>query len=281
VHLEFVKGHQDNGVITVLTWAATLNIEADLLAKDKLSRYTDGPRVYYLPFAYGACYVVQQCVVKNLQSVLCSHINGSPVIKYWQQCRKLSAAIWSTIDWPSFHWAISELPLHCRCWVSKFVSGHFAHGKNMQLWHFWSLASCPRCNSPLKDKPHIIHCPAPAAADKWNSSLKALKQWLRDQNMSPVLSEALLSGLQSWYSDNPAPTASQHATHLVADQTKIGWANLVNGWLATSWRLEQEQYWSHIHTRKSSKRWTSELIKNCGILHGICGTNAMRPYIWT
>ncbi len=28
-----------------------------------------------------------------------------------------------------------------------------------------------------------------------------------------------------------------------------------------SWRLEQEQYWNHIRTRKSSKRWTSELIK--------------------
>jgi len=28
-----------------------------------------------------------------------------------------------------------------------------------------------------------------------------------------------------------------------------------------SWRLEQEQFWSHIRTCKSSKRWTSELIK--------------------
>jgi len=50
VHLEYIKGHQDNGVTTVLTWAATLNIEVDLLAKDKLARYADGPRVYYLPF---------------------------------------------------------------------------------------------------------------------------------------------------------------------------------------------------------------------------------------
>jgi len=170
VHLEYIKGHQDNGVTTVLTWAATLNIEADLLAKDKLSRYMDGPRVYYLPFAYGTCYMAQQHVVKNLQSVLRSHISGLPAIKYWQQRRKLLAAIWSTIDWPSFHRAISETPLHRRHWVSKFVSGHFAHGKNMQWWHFWSSASCLRCNGPLEDKLHIIRCLAPSAADKWSSS---------------------------------------------------------------------------------------------------------------
>jgi len=45
------------------------------------------------------------------------------------------------------------------------------------------------------------------------------------------------------------------------DQCAIGWDCLIEGWLPLSWCLEQEQFWSHIRTRKSSKWWTSELIK--------------------
>jgi len=183
----------------------------------------------------------QKHIVKNIQSVLKNHINRSPAIKYWQQCQKLLATIWSNIDWPLFHWAISEIPLHRWWWVRKFVLGPFAHGKNMQCWHFWPSTSCPCCACPLEDKPHIIQCPAPSAAAKWISSLKVLKQWLWDWNTSPVILEALLSGLQAWYSNNPSPTTSQHAIHLMADQMHIGWASLVNGWLDTSWHVEQEQ----------------------------------------
>jgi len=261
IHLEHIKGHQDNGVITVLTCAATLNIKADLLAKAKLAHYVKGPPMYYLPLAYGTCYVNQQHVVKNIQSTLRNHTNGSLAIKYWQQCHHLLALIWSTIDWSSFNWAMLEIPLHCRCWVSKFVSGHFAHGKNMQCWCFWSSASCPWCKCPLEDKPHIIRCPAPTVVEKWSSSLKALKLWLQDQNTLLVILEALLYGLQAWYSNNPPPMASHNGTHLVEDQSNIGWVSLIDGWLALSWHLEQEQYWSCIWTRKSSNCWTSELIK--------------------
>jgi len=84
IQLTHIKGHQDNGEITVLTCAATLNIEADSLAKDKLSLYVTRPTMYYLPFVYGACYVDRHHIIKNIQLVLCNHINGFPAIKYWQ-----------------------------------------------------------------------------------------------------------------------------------------------------------------------------------------------------
>jgi len=54
--LEHFKGHQDLGAITTLSCAATLNIEADGLAKDKLSCYIPGPSLCYILYAYGACY---------------------------------------------------------------------------------------------------------------------------------------------------------------------------------------------------------------------------------
>jgi len=78
--LAHVKGHQDNGETTILTQDATLNIEADALAKDKLARYVSGLVAYYLPFAYATCYVARRRVVKNIQSTLRNFINGAPAI---------------------------------------------------------------------------------------------------------------------------------------------------------------------------------------------------------
>jgi len=220
-----------------------------------------GPSVYIIPFLYGACYVGGQRVVKNIQAMLRHHINGLPAIKYWQQHRSLMPAIWAKIDWPSYQQAMSEIPLHRRCWVSKFVSGHFSHEKNMQRWRFRSAANCPRCQHPLEDKLHTIRCPANAAVVKWHMSLKNLKSWLREQRTSPILADTILQCLHSWYQEENSQMPSHHSRHLFDDYCAIGSDRLIEGWIPLAWRLEQEQYWNHIRTCKLSKRWTSELIK--------------------
>ncbi len=261
VILAHVKGHQDQGIPTVLTRDAMLNIEADTLAKDKLTRYAPGPSTYVIPFSYGACYVSGRRVVKNIQATLRQHINGLPASKYWQHRRSLTPAIWAKIDWPSYQRAMLEIPLHRRRWVSKFVSGHFAHGKNMQRWRFRSASNCPRCQHPLEDKPHIIRCPAEAAVNIWQSFLKNLRSWLREQRTSPTLTDTILQCLISWYQEENPQETSATSRYLFDDFHAIGADRLIEGWLPLAWRLEQENYWSHIRTRKSSKRWTSELIK--------------------
>jgi len=43
IKLVHVKGHQDNKLIGPLTRDAMLNIEADHMARTKLTRYTNGP----------------------------------------------------------------------------------------------------------------------------------------------------------------------------------------------------------------------------------------------
>ncbi len=122
-------------------------------------------------------------------------------------------------------------------------------------------ANCSCCQSPLEDKPHIIRCPAPIAVAKWQSFLTNLKSWLRKQQTSLTLSEAIVASLQAWYMETPTAVTSPHVTQLEEDQKTIRRDRLIEGWIPVSWRLEQEQFWSHIRTRKSSKRWTSELIK--------------------
>jgi len=131
----------------------------------------------------------------------------------------------------------------------------------MQHWHFHLSVSCPHCSAPLEDKLHIIRCPAPAATAKWQSFLTDLKLWLWEQKTSPILANTILSSLQAWYKDAPISSASQATSQLLADQSAIRWDRLIEGWIPQSWQVEQEQFWSHIRTCKSSKRWMSELIK--------------------
>jgi len=137
----------------------------------------------------------------------------------------------------------------------------FFSWKNMQRWRFRSTANCPRCQHPLEDKPHIIRCPAKAAVTKWHSFLKNLQSWLREQRTSPVLADTILKCLQSWYQEDNLQLLLVTSRHLFDDFCAIGADRLIEGWIPLVWHLEQEQYWSHIKTHKSSKRWTSELIK--------------------
>ncbi len=131
----------------------------------------------------------------------------------------------------------------------------------MQRWRFRSAANCPRCQHPLEDKPHIIRCPAEAAVTIWHSFLKNLRSWLRKQRTSPVLTDTILQCLKSWYQEENLQPSSVTSRYLFDDFHAIGADRLIEGWLPLVWRLEQEHYWSHIRTQKSSKRWTSELIK--------------------
>jgi len=64
VQLVHVLGHQDIGTPAVLSWEALLNIEADALAKHKLTRYTPGQMQYTVPFSFGGCYLDNHRVVK-------------------------------------------------------------------------------------------------------------------------------------------------------------------------------------------------------------------------
>jgi len=64
--------------------------------------------------------------------------------------------------------------------------------------------------------------------------------------------------LRSWARTAPNP---QTAPAYLMDQDEIGQNNIWDGWLSKEWREHQERIWKQSRSRKSSKRWTTELIK--------------------
>jgi len=143
VQLHHVKGHQDSKHFGPHTRDASLNIEADGLAKKKLEDYKPGPKNFHIPWSQGVCYTGHHRTVKEFATTIRDHINGQATIAYWIKRRQLSQGIWNTFDWASIGRAMKEIPINRRRWVSKYVSGHFATGKNMQRWKFRTSAQCP------------------------------------------------------------------------------------------------------------------------------------------
>jgi len=121
------------------------------------------------------------------------------------------------------------------------------------------MAQCPRCQHPVEDKHHIITCPAPSALLVWQTLLSKLHKWLDEQLTLPELAKDLIRGLHQWH--NAASTTNQAYPRWLAEQQKMGWSSALDGWLSLQWQYKQDQFWSRIHSRKSSKQWTAELIK--------------------
>ncbi len=163
ITLQHVKGHQDSKSFSPFTRDASLNIEADLLAKSKLESYQTGPSTFQIPWSQGVCYLGMKRVEKAFANEIRDYINGQRTQNYWMKWRSMTQGIWQRIDWTAVGQAMNEVQINCRQWIAKYVSGHFATGKNMCQWKFRTSSKCPRCNATEEDKRHILTCPAPEA----------------------------------------------------------------------------------------------------------------------
>jgi len=257
IELAFVHGHQDNGVPTVLARDAWLNIEADQLAKTKMSHLHTGPIVYKLPGNPWSCYAGTNWVVKQFQQSLRKFINGKDTLLYWERKKQYPPDIIQQVDWQSFGRAMREVPVSKRRWVSKWTSSHFGHGKHMVRWKQCTTAECPRCSTHLEDKSHVLVCPHPDSHATWTTAVTALQKGLRDSDTAPHLTKAITTSLLAWqHGDQP-----QDSSPPSRQQQALGWGAVLDCWIGLEWRAQQEAYWLQWRRRKSSKCWAMELIK--------------------
>jgi len=125
VELRYVQGHQDNSHLTVLSRDAWLNIEVDLIAKQKASTPHMGPIHYKLPGNPWGCYADSH---QMLDTALWMAINGWETQAYWTQQKNPSLNQLKQVNWLSLKQAMKAIPLGKWEWASKQMSAHFAHG---------------------------------------------------------------------------------------------------------------------------------------------------------
>jgi len=66
-------------------------------------------------------------------------------------------------------------------------------------------------------------------------------------------------GLTQWI--EPQSASEPPRGQFVLDQTTIGWDRFLDGWVAQSWQLYQDEVWQLAKSRRSGRRWVAELIK--------------------
>jgi len=89
IDLVFVQGHQDKGLPMVLSHDTWLNIEADLLAKQKAATLFTGHLYYRLLGNPWGCCLGTQWIVKQFNTSLCFFVNGHKSIKYWAKQKQV------------------------------------------------------------------------------------------------------------------------------------------------------------------------------------------------
>jgi len=84
---------------------------------------------------------------------------------------------------------------------------------------------------------------------------------MKEEQSDPSLMNALQQGLQACRSR----VVSMDTMPVSCKQTQLGWDVVLDGWLSEEWQAQQEAYWATWRRKKSSKWWTTELIKICNI----------------
>jgi len=117
----------------------------DLRAKAKLVD-TAGLALHVIPFEGWMCYIGSRKIIKQWQLTLWEHINGNKLCQHWQCKQRFGRGASKQVDWTSIRQAMTEVGWSRRKWVTKFTSGEFPHGANMQRWHFRTSSKCPQCS---------------------------------------------------------------------------------------------------------------------------------------
>jgi len=254
-----VKGHQDSGLTTVLSREAWLNIEADIAAKAAIQSEISGDTAVPLPFEPCSLLITNQKIVKQHRRAIRLALNGPTAHQYWATKLPGTTSLPATLDMQAMERALSESTPGRRRWVTKHITGHFAHGQNMQRRGQRTSTACPRCQTPVEDKVHILRCQSESARAQWKLSMKALHQWMKDQGTASEIRHAIMTYLEQWANDSPTPGHSDET--FTEEQRRIGWDRMLDGWLTRGWRDHQEKIWKNAKSRKSCLRWAAALIQ--------------------
>jgi len=259
ITFEHVQGHQDNGQSLALSRVAWMNIEMDGRAKERAMIPHQGPTGYTIPYEGWQCGIQGQRLTKHLQTKLRDYINGITIQQHWSKKNWYGKGTASMVDWEAANQAMRALPQAQQRWVAKSAAKFLPDGKNMTQWKLWTSAKCPRCPELNETKNHIFQCQATDSRQQWETALQGLDDWLQVQNTQPGLRQEIITGLRRWQTGE---TDTVEFTMAAAqEQSLLGWGMMLEGVISMKWHEMQATYWKVYKSRKSSKWWTTALIK--------------------
>ena len=266
-----VQGHQDDYLdLHQLSIVERMNIQADLLAKQAIEneRNCGNPSELRLYKEYGPVLLpTTQSSYKftsNFAKEMYKELTKTPTRSYWINKLNIPASATKYVAWESLGTAFSSLPTLRKIETVKWNTEFCATAKNLKRWKEQSHSTCPTCGVEEETTRHILQCPHPSARTTWNTSLNKLEAWLKQQLTAPDVTCIIIENLKAWRNGHlPVPYRGPHP-HLrqaQIEQTHLGWDAFLKGFTTVTWSNAQHCFYLHLDSKRTGKRWLSELIK--------------------
>jgi exonuclease III len=261
-----IKGHQDS-TGKKITRLEYLNILMDKLATLTASSNTNTGAPLYLPqIGLSRVLINNRLISGNLTKSLYHSITTARLLQYLQHSVLGATMDMHCIDFQAFGKARSQAPQYLNTFISKWLSNTLPTGIILQQRKHRIFNRCPRCNHWGEDWYHIIQCWDARAKMIWNKQIDLLTQLLQKQQTCPTILSYLLQGVQSIRQRRIAelePTSDWQR-----ELIKIGWKNIVTGFLGRQIIQSQDRYYKQIGSNKTGTRWASRLILHWwGMIH--------------
>jgi hypothetical protein len=263
LHPTWIKGHQDDDTeYDKLSQDAKLNVDVDGLASDHFwSGHGTRPTQKIMHFhEYKVSIAINGVIYPTrIDEQIRYHINGSYLKDFIKRKKGWSEQMWSNIDIMAFGRHFKTLSGSKRVQHMKFVHDLQPLGVNQSRQHRSSddeLSKCPCCGIHEETQFHLVHCtdnPArvKAVLDLRKACRKSdgtrflqvfgdiLEQWLANPEQTPSLDHRLNPFLRH----ECFPISYIHLVNeALQEQGKIGWLNMLRGFLSIKWRQLASTY---------------------------------------
>ena len=129
---------------------------------------------------------------------------------------------------------------------------------------------CPRCQATDEHLLHILTCPDPSTKDLHSKLVGELQEFSVKIKTRPDITTFFTLGLSKWFNDQSLFwsqsshifTNNESTNKSISSQISIGWFPSLCGFISSALVETQQVYLTEIGSRKSSRRWATELIKH-------------------
>jgi hypothetical protein len=191
---------------------------------------------------------------------------------YFMRLHKWEENILQEICWEAIAQARKKNSDTMTIFTIKLTTSWLPVGSNELRQGTRCTDECPLCKT-RETVPHLFQCPQ---RRKWQEAiLEELSLELKKAGTKTSLKEEIIEGISAWLEGNESPHRSP--------QTRIGWFQLMLGYINMEWIREQEEYYRRTSADNkyfTGTTWGSKLITwlwtqahivwkhRCEVLHG-------------
>ena len=148
---------------------------------------------------------------------------------------------------------------HMAYFIKKCMSNTLPTMKILQRRGYATTNLCPLCGVALETIQHLYQCTHEESCGRQTVSVYALQKWLESWNTYPYIA-IILSNTLLYITGEKNDFPQCQNLNLHSDILRIGWPYIIIGIITTSITRTKKMYFTHIGSKRTGLKWSSQLI---------------------